>query len=133
MLGGLSSRSKITFAQQDEGLGRGDLVRRLPFLPDAFKGLPSAFNKGAFEEAMLGALRDPDVTYLAGRGDPNTLEPSFDGQVAIEGQPDRVPTLLGRQLCHTLAIICETEEFWRFNYWMKEWMSGVWEGFLAFQ
>jgi len=43
----------------------------------------------------------------------------------------RVPTLRGRELCHILVIICETEELWRFNCWMKEWMSGVWVGFLA--
>jgi hypothetical protein len=119
---------KDNFAQQDEGPRRGDLARCPPFLPNAFEGLPSAYSEGAFEEAMLGALWDLDVTYLAGRGNPHTLE-----QVAIEGQPNRMPTLRGRELCHILAIICKTEEFWRFNFWMKEWMLGVWEGSMAFQ
>jgi len=43
----------------------------------------------------------------------------------------KVPTLRGWELCHILVIICEMEEFWRFNCWMKEWMPRVWAGFLA--
>jgi hypothetical protein len=74
-----------SFAQQDEGPGGGDLVQRPPFLPNAFEGLPSTFSKGAFEEAMLGGLRDPGVANLAGRGDSHTLEPSSDGQTTVEG------------------------------------------------
>ncbi|CAK9882408.1 unnamed protein product [Sphagnum jensenii] len=76
------------FTQHDEGPKRGDLARCLPFLPNAFEGLPSVFGEGAFEKAMLRGLRDPNVKYLARRGDPHTLEPSSNGHATIEGQPD---------------------------------------------
>ncbi len=74
-----------SFAQHDEGLGGGDLARHPPFFLNAFEGLPSEFGEGAFEKAMLGGLQDPNATYLVGGGDPHTLEPSFDKQVAVEG------------------------------------------------
>ncbi|CAK9236626.1 unnamed protein product [Sphagnum troendelagicum] len=67
------------FTKHDEGLGKGDIVRRPPFLPNAFEGLSNVFGEGAFKKAMLGGFRDPSATYLAGNGDPNTLEPSSNG------------------------------------------------------
>jgi hypothetical protein len=60
-----------------------------PSKPNAFEGLPGAFNVRAFEETMLRKLQGLSVTNFARRGYPHALELGFDRQPTIEGQPNQ--------------------------------------------
>jgi hypothetical protein len=51
------------------------------------EGLLGAFGVGAFKEAVLRRLLGFGVTDFAGGGNPHALEPGFDKQPMIEGQP----------------------------------------------
>jgi hypothetical protein len=121
-----------SFPEKDEGLGDGEAVGRLPFIPSATEGIPGLLGRGALHEAVLGRLRETLVTTFAGGLEPHGLEPRAHREPSVEGQPMRAPTLRGRALCQILATIWAVVEFWRLSLWMNSIILGGRCGFLAF-
>jgi hypothetical protein len=52
--------------QKDERPGDGEAIGRLPFIPSATESIPSLLGGRAIHEAMLGRLREAQVTAFAG-------------------------------------------------------------------
>jgi len=73
------------FSEQDEWPIDGDVLGSLPFLPDFLENHPSALRGRAVQEAMLGGLRGPDVTCVAGGRDSHHLQPGPSRETLVEG------------------------------------------------
>ncbi len=82
-----------SFPQKDEGLGDGEAVGRLPFIPSATESIPSLPGGGAIHEAMLGRLGEVLIVTFAGGLEPHGLEPRAHREPSVEGQPDEGPDL----------------------------------------
>ncbi len=81
------------FAQEDERPGNVQIIRRVPFRPDAFEGFPGALGHGALQEAVLGRFFDVNVANLALRRESHGPEASSNRESFVEGQPDEGPHL----------------------------------------
>ncbi len=66
---------KNSLSEEDEGLGEGEAVWRLPLLPHTEEGFPSQLGGQVVQEAMLGVFRGAVGTALAGGMNPHLLEP----------------------------------------------------------
>jgi len=76
------------FAEQREGPGDLQIVRRPPFRLDSFEGFPGALRHGTIQEAMSRVFFHVRVAHFALRGKAYLLEPGPNREAFVENQPD---------------------------------------------
>jgi len=72
-------------SEQDEWPVDGDVLGSLPFLPDFPESHLGVLRRRAVQEAMLGGLRGPGVTCVAGGRDSHHLQPGPSRETLVEG------------------------------------------------
>ncbi len=84
-----AGRVVLTFdgglSKQDEWPIDGDVLRSLPFFPNSPESHPGMLRGRAVQEAMLGGLRGPSVTCVAGGRDSHHLQPGPSRETLVEG------------------------------------------------